>query len=231
MPTAFTDCMHRLHAPTACADCMRRLHALSACADCMCPRSPQVQPLLDALLAEAVARAGPRWASIHLPIEMDWWWSTDFCQVSAVDVIRLSVDCHQIAADGDRAQPSVADCARPAYLPGPCRRNLGLPLMVFVTYCGRLLLGPCRRELHAAVLHSVGGGTPSQARPAPAQRDGHRAAVCARQGGEPKLSVALAPRQPHGAARVPLRLRAAHVQAAAQRVDPVTAAAARTDCS
>jgi len=39
-----------------------------------------VQPLLDALLAEAVARAGPRWASIHLPIEMDWWWSTDFCQ-------------------------------------------------------------------------------------------------------------------------------------------------------
>ena len=39
-----------------------------------------VEPLLDELVRQAHLLAGPRWAAIHLPIEMDWWWSTDFCQ-------------------------------------------------------------------------------------------------------------------------------------------------------
>ena len=42
--------------------------------------SPLVKRWVDRL-AEAAARlAGRRWAAIHLPIERDWYWGTDFCQ-------------------------------------------------------------------------------------------------------------------------------------------------------
>ena len=42
--------------------------------------SAKVRGLVDALVAEVSRRAGERWAAVHLPIETDWWWQTDWCQ-------------------------------------------------------------------------------------------------------------------------------------------------------
>lgn len=38
-----------------------------------------VRRITDALLAEASRVAGARWSAVHLPIERDWWWVSDFC--------------------------------------------------------------------------------------------------------------------------------------------------------
>ena len=41
--------------------------------------SASVRTLVDVLIVEAKQRAGPRWAAVHLPIEKDWWWGSDWC--------------------------------------------------------------------------------------------------------------------------------------------------------
>ena len=41
--------------------------------------SAEVERLVSALAINAVRLAGPHWAAVHLPIERDWWWESDFC--------------------------------------------------------------------------------------------------------------------------------------------------------
>ena len=41
--------------------------------------SAEVGQLVSALAAHAVRLAGPLWAAVHLPIERDWWWDSNFC--------------------------------------------------------------------------------------------------------------------------------------------------------
>ena len=41
--------------------------------------SAKLNGTLSGLLARAARDAGPRWAAVHLRIERDWWWRTDFC--------------------------------------------------------------------------------------------------------------------------------------------------------
>lgn len=42
--------------------------------------SPKVEAIVDALRSEAVRTAGAKWAAVHLPIEKDWWWGSDWCK-------------------------------------------------------------------------------------------------------------------------------------------------------
>ena len=41
--------------------------------------SASLNATLTGLLAKAARDAGPRWASVHLRIERDWWWQSGFC--------------------------------------------------------------------------------------------------------------------------------------------------------
>lgn len=41
--------------------------------------SSRVERLVRTLLDAAEARAGPRWAAVHLPIEKDWWYGSSWC--------------------------------------------------------------------------------------------------------------------------------------------------------
>ena len=42
--------------------------------------SAAVRQLVDELAITAERLAGHRWAAVHLPIERDWWWESDFCR-------------------------------------------------------------------------------------------------------------------------------------------------------
>jgi hypothetical protein len=42
--------------------------------------SATVASLVKILETVAREKAGERWAAVHLPIEQDWWWTSDFCR-------------------------------------------------------------------------------------------------------------------------------------------------------
>ena len=48
------------------------------------PSAP-LSRVVDHLEAHARDLAGPRWAAIHLPVEKDWWWESDYCLPRAAE--------------------------------------------------------------------------------------------------------------------------------------------------
>lgn len=48
--------------------------------------SAEVGRLVSALVTHAVQLAGSRWAAVHLPVERDWWWVSDFCRPRSTEL-------------------------------------------------------------------------------------------------------------------------------------------------
>lgn len=51
--------------------------------------SAKVQRLVDDLANTAKRLAGSRWAAVHLTIERDWWWYSDFCRSRRTEAFTL----------------------------------------------------------------------------------------------------------------------------------------------
>ena len=51
--------------------------------------SAAVQRLVDDLATTAKRLAGNRWAAVHLTIERDWWWYSDFCRGRRTEAFTL----------------------------------------------------------------------------------------------------------------------------------------------
>ena len=55
--------------------------------------SEHVRAIVRALEAQARATVGGRYVAIHMPIERDWWWESDFCKPRADDVQPYARRC------------------------------------------------------------------------------------------------------------------------------------------
>ena len=82
---AYHDRRVRWVSPELINQSWRHSHGLLTCVYRAIRPSEAVGSLITHLESEARARVGVRYVAIHLPIERDWWWESNFCKPRAND--------------------------------------------------------------------------------------------------------------------------------------------------